>query len=79
MSHFVLRRIGRFAQPNGTPVPPKPRQHAPVRILSDERLAEMKRACQATGDQDRLRSLETHERQLAEVKLSRIGAPRRSA
>lgn len=74
MSHFVLRRIGRFNERHGR-IPAalvKALESAPLRVFSDERLAEMKQLSAASGDLQRLQTLESYERQLAQVSISRL-------
>ena len=71
MSHFVLRRIGRFNERHGH-VPAKLSEAlkaAPVVVLSDQRLHEMKQACSASGDSQRLQTLEAYERRLAQARV----------
>ncbi|MEZ0373009.1 MAG: hypothetical protein ACAI44_28220 [Candidatus Sericytochromatia bacterium] len=70
MSHFVLRRIGKFEERHGR-IPSQLAEGlkaAPVVVFTNERLAEMKQACSARGDSQRLAALETYERQLAQAR-----------
>ena len=71
MSHFVLRRIGRFNERHGH-VPTalsEALKAAPVRVFSDHQLQQMKQACAANGDVQRLLTLEDYERSLEQARI----------